>query len=125
MNLQTIELKAFVPARDFGLAQRFYRDLGFNLPWCSDELAYLYADGCSFLLQNRHGRALADPFTLHLLVEDVASWWRHIAEQRLAGRYGVRAVPPEDKPWGVRECVLVDPSGVEWRIGTSLAQIGD
>lgn len=29
MTLQTQELKAFVPARDFALAQRFYTELGF------------------------------------------------------------------------------------------------
>ena len=123
MNLETIELKAFVPAIDFGLGKRFYRDLGFNIPWSSEELAYLYAGNCSFLLQNTHGRAIAEPFTLHLLVEDVASWWQLVEEHRLAERYGVRAEPPGDRPWGVREFVLDDPSGVEWRIGTSIAQI--
>ena len=123
MNLDTIELKAFVPAPDFGLGMRFYRDLGFNLPWSSDELAYLYVGRCSFLLQNVHGRPLRDPFTMHLLVEDVASWWRHVEELRLAERYEVRTEPPEDKPWRVREFALTDPGGVVWRIGTSLAQI--
>jgi len=123
MNLETIEIKAFVPATDFELSKRFYRELGFNLPWSSDELAYLYAGSCSFLLQDIHGRTLAEPFMMHLLVEDVASWWRHVGEQRLAERYGIRTEPPEDKPWGVREFTLSDPSGVVWRIGTSIAQI--
>jgi len=123
MNLETIEIKAFVPASDFEFSKRFYRELGFNLPWSSDELAYLYAGNCSFLLQNIHGRPVRDPFMMHLLVEDVASWWQYVGEQRLAERYGVHTEPPEDKPWGVREFVLADPSGVIWRIGTSLAQI--
>lgn len=40
-HLKTIELKAFVPAQDFALSKQFYQDLGFHIPWSSDELAYL------------------------------------------------------------------------------------
>ena len=32
-------------------------------------------------------------------------------------RYGVRVVPPRDPPWGMRDFILFDPSGVLWRIG--------
>ena len=31
-DLRTIEIKAFVPARDMELSLRFYRDLGFQVP---------------------------------------------------------------------------------------------
>jgi predicted lactoylglutathione lyase len=30
-NLKTLEIKAFVPARDFALSKRFYEDLGFTI----------------------------------------------------------------------------------------------
>ncbi len=39
MNLDTVEIKAFVPARDFELSKRFYEDLGFSVAWSSDDLA--------------------------------------------------------------------------------------
>ncbi|HKJ88292.1 MAG TPA: glyoxalase, partial [Gammaproteobacteria bacterium] len=97
--------------------------LGFNIPWSSDELAYLYAGNCGFLLRDIHGRTLVDPFMLHLLVEDVASWWQRVTERNLPERYGLRAEPPGDRPWGVREFELEDTSGVIWRIGTSVAQL--
>jgi hypothetical protein len=51
-NLTTIEAKAFVPARDFALSKRFYQDLGFDLAWSDDHLAYLRHGNSSFLLQN-------------------------------------------------------------------------
>lgn len=41
-------------------------------------------------------------------------------DQQLVERYGVRADPPEDRPWGMRDFVLIDPSGVLWRIGTNI-----
>jgi hypothetical protein len=39
-NMTAVEIKAFVPARDFELSKRFYVDLGFELAWSSDDLAY-------------------------------------------------------------------------------------
>ena len=36
-NMTAVELKAFVPAKDFELSKRFYEDLGFSLAWDSDE----------------------------------------------------------------------------------------
>jgi len=119
-DLRTIEIKAFVPARDMELSLRFYRDLGFQVPWASDELAYLHAGDCSFLLQKFYVAEHAGNFMMHLLVADVGCWWRHVESQRLAERYGVRALPPEDRPWKIRDFVLTDPTGVLWRIGQNI-----
>jgi catechol 2,3-dioxygenase-like lactoylglutathione lyase family enzyme len=119
-DLRTVEIKAFVPARDMDLSLRFYRDLGFEAPWVSDELAYLHAGDCSFLLQKFFVPEHAGNFMMHLLVADVDAWWRHLESQGLSERYGVRALPPEDRPWKIRDFVLVDPSGVLWRIGQNI-----
>ena len=119
-DLRTVEIKAFVPARDMELSLRFYRDLGFEVPWASDELAYLHAGDCSFLLQKFHAPGHADNFMMHLLVADVDAWWRHVQQQRLVERSGVRAQPPEDRPWKIRDFVLADPDGVLWRIGQNI-----
>ena len=48
-NLTTIEVKAFVPARDFALSKQSYQDLGFELAWSNDNLAYLHHGNSSFL----------------------------------------------------------------------------
>ena len=37
-KLNAIEIKAFVPARDFALSKRFYADLGFSVAWSNDDL---------------------------------------------------------------------------------------
>ena len=124
MNLQTIEIKAFVPARDMDLSLRFYRDFGFEVAWSSDDLAYLHAGNCSFLLQKFYVAQHAGNFMMHMLVADVEAWWAHVQAQRLAERYGVRALPPEDRPWRIRDFVLVDPSGVLWRVGQNIGEPG-
>ena len=119
-DLRAVEIKAFVPARDMELSLRFYRDLGFEVPWSSDELAYLHVGDGSFLLQKFYVPQHAGNFMMHLLVADVDAWWRHVEGQRLAERYGVRVLPPADRPWKIRDFVLDDPTGVMWRIGQNI-----
>jgi catechol 2,3-dioxygenase-like lactoylglutathione lyase family enzyme len=70
-DMTTIEAKAFVPAKDFDLSKRFYQDLGFELAWSSDDLAYFRHGNSSFLLQNFYKKEHAANFMMHLLVKDV------------------------------------------------------
>ena len=116
-NMSTVEIKAFVPSKDFELSKRFYADLGFEMAWSSDDLAYFHADGSSFRLQRFYVKEHADCFMMHLLVEDVEAWWRHVNSQQLGQKYGVRVTPPGDRPWGIRDFTVDDPTGVLWRIG--------
>jgi uncharacterized glyoxalase superfamily protein PhnB len=111
-----IEIKAFVPARDFALSKQFYADLGFTIAWSDADLAYLRCGDCSFLLQNFYHPEHAGNFMMHLLVGDVEAWWRNVAKARLVSTYGVRAEPPADRPWGMRDFTITDPTGVLWRI---------
>jgi catechol 2,3-dioxygenase-like lactoylglutathione lyase family enzyme len=120
--MNAVEIKAFVPARDFALSLRFYVDLGFTIAWQSDDLACLHVDGCSFLLQRFYVKEHADNFMMHLVVPDVEAWWQHVVAQDIAVRYRVRALPPEDRPWGLRDFVIDDPTGVLWRIGQEIEE---
>ena len=54
-NLRTVELKAFVPARDFALSKRFYADIGFTMASDHDGIAYFHHENVSFLLQDFYG----------------------------------------------------------------------
>jgi len=115
-EMKAVEIKAFVPARDFALSKRFYEDLGFTVAWSSEDLAYLRHGESSFLLQNFYSPEHAGNFMMHLLVENVDAWWRHVEAQGLTAKYGVNAEPPAERPWGMRDFILVDPTGVLWRI---------
>ncbi|HSC83046.1 MAG TPA: VOC family protein [Pseudomonas sp.] len=119
-NLNSLELKTFVPAKDFAQAKAFYQALGFRLAWEADSVACFNHGHCSFLLQDFYQRELAENLMLHLLVEDVDAWWQQVQDSGLVERFGVRLHPLEDQPWGMRDFVLIDPSGVLWRIGQSI-----
>ncbi|QRR36301.1 VOC family protein [Hydrogenophaga sp. YM1] len=118
-DFDVIEMKPFVPAKDFELSQRFYQDVGFRLNWHNEQMAYLHHGSARFLLQNFYEQAFAENLMLHLLVKDVDAWRQRLAERGVAERYGVRIGAVEEQPWGMREFVLFDPCGVLWRIGQS------
>src|SRR5262245_44910053 len=121
-TMTTIEAKAYVPARDFALSKRFYQDLGFELVWSSDDLAYLRHRRSSFLLQNFYVAEHASNFMMHLLVADVEAWWRHVQSRGIVSTYGVFAEPPADRSWGLRDFPIADPTGVLWRIGQNMVK---
>ena len=116
MNLNSVELKAFLPSRDYALSQQFYLDLGFTRASCDDQLSYFHHGSCSFLLQNFYQRDLAENLMMHLLVEDVRAWHARLCDIRLAETYSVRLSEVCEQPWGMWDFTLHDPSGVVWRI---------
>src|SRR3954453_21211345 len=117
-NLATLEIKEFVPAKNFDLSKRFYQDLGFIVAWSSEALAYIRHGNTSFLLQEFPEGI--DNFMMHLLVQDVDAWWWHVQDQGIVAKYGVMIEPLSDKPWGLRDFAISDPSYVLWRIGQNI-----
>ena len=116
-RLKTVEIKAFVPAEDFDLSKRFYEALGFTIPWSDDTLAYVHHGNCSFLLQKFYVPEHAQNFQMHLLVENADDWHRNVEASGVMDRFSVRLSPPDNRPWGLRDFTLIDPTGVLWRIG--------
>lgn len=112
-----IDLKAFVPAKDFALSRRFYLDLGFKENWGNDQAAEFELGGFRFLLQNFYAKEHAENFMMHLMVEDADAWWAHIQATGLVEKYRpYMAKPPTLQPWGLRVLYLTDPTGVLWHI---------
>ena len=120
MNLTAVEIKAFVPAMDLEQSKQFYLALGFEVPWSSEDLAYVRHGNTSFLLQ-----AFSDPefiknFQMHLLVENVNDWHASVLDSGVIERFNVRVDAPQDQPWGMRDFALFDPSGVLWRVAQNI-----
>ena len=119
-KLNTVEIKAFVPAKDHARSIAFYQAIGFTLASNTQGVAYFHHGDCSFLLQDFHVPACSDNFMMHLLVESADDWYQHVLDSGVAQSFGVRVDPPQDQPWGMRDFVLIDPTGVLWRIGHNL-----
>lgn len=114
---KVFDLKAFVPARNYGLSRAFYRELGFAENWANSEVCEMELDGCRFLLQNFYVAKLAANFMLSLQVADLDEWWEFIKRIDLQARYDLHLVrAPALQPWGLRVLYLSDPSGVLWHL---------
>ena len=120
MNLAAVEIKAFVPSRDFEQSKQFYIALGFEIPWSSEDLAYVRHGETSFLLQAFYEPGHAENFQMHLLVENVDDWHAHVLSCGVRDRFGVDVGHPENRPWAMRDFTLFDPSGVLWRIAQNI-----
>jgi uncharacterized glyoxalase superfamily protein PhnB len=119
-ELKAVEIKAFVPAQDFALSMRFYQSIGFSVAWSSDALAEFRHGDTSFLLQNFFIKEHAHNFQMHFLVKSADDWHSRFKSLRIAEEFGVAIDEPQDRPWGMRDFTLSDPSGVLWRIGHRL-----
>ena len=116
-NLKISDLKAFVPAKDYELSRRFFKDVGFTEAWTSPQVTVFQLGGFGFLLQNFYSKEMAENLMLSVVAEDLDAWWEHLSGLGLEKAYpGVRLKPPADYPWGLREVHLIDPSGVLWHI---------
>lgn len=122
MNLATVDIKAFVPATDFPLAMEFYLALGFDIPWSSDDLAYVHYGDRAFLLQKFDRPSFVADFQMHLQVESADDWHAHVLASGVVERFGVQLGEPEDRPWAMRDFTLIDPSGVLWRVAQNIPQ---
>jgi uncharacterized glyoxalase superfamily protein PhnB len=117
VNLEPIEIKAFVPARELVESIAFYEALGFEATMESDGLAYLRYGKTSFLLSQFYNPEHANNFVMHMLVADADDLYRNAEASDVAKKFSVRLSPPDDRPWGIRDFTLIDPTGVLWRIG--------
>ncbi len=116
-NLDSSELKVFVPAKDYEVSKQFYKKLGFKINWESDDLAEVQVGESKFLLQNYYQVEWAENFMFHLLVDNVDDWWQELNDLGILTQFeGVRANPPKPESWGQTVVYLWGPSGELWHI---------
>lgn len=120
LNLKIIELKTFIPSKNFDLSLKFYNDIGFSTVWNNNQMALLDMEGFKFLLQRFYTRDFAENFVMHLLVDSADDWWKKLNEIIPSEKYDIRLTTPEDREWGLRDFTFLDPSGILWRVGNTI-----
>ena len=123
-NLTVNGLMAFVPAKDYQLARRFYRAMGFAETFTNDDVTGFRLEAARFLLQNFFNQEMADNFMLTLMVDDVEAWYQHLRAKLVPAFPDVKIRSPENYPWGLREVHVIDPSGVCWHIAQPIPGAG-
>jgi 2-C-methyl-D-erythritol 4-phosphate cytidylyltransferase len=108
------QIKAFVPARDLAVSRLFYEALGFTMTGDYGDVLHMQRGSTAFLLQHFYEPAHASNFVMSLLTDDLDGWYA--MAQPVAERFGTKIEAPGWKPWGLRDFVLLDPTGVLWRV---------
>lgn len=107
-----IDVRPFVPARDFERSRRFYLALGWAELWRGDGLALLSLGGSQFMLQDRYVQQWADNSMLTVEVASADDWYRHVTTVLQSGEFGESRVrEPQHEDWA-RVTYVWDPSGV-------------
>jgi hypothetical protein len=109
--------RPFLPAKEFETSLRFYKAIGFEAYPLGETLAELSLGTHAFLLQGYYVKEWAENTVMHVLVEDVGAWWRHIDSLALTRQFDVSPpAPPRVEPWGLTVAYVFDPSGVLWHL---------
>ena len=107
--------RPFLPAKEFETSLHFYKAIGFEAYPLGETLAELRLGTHAFLLQGHYNKEWAENTMMHILVEDVDAWWRHIDSLALSSQFDVSPpAPPRVEPWGLTVAYVFDPSGVLW-----------
>jgi len=118
--MKTIEIKAFVPSKDFELSKQFYQDLGFELASDSNGIAYFKSCNSGFLLQDFYEEKHAKNFMMHLLVDDIENFHSILKSSTIEQQYNIQISDILKQPWGMYDFCVVDPAGVLWRIAQNI-----
>jgi hypothetical protein len=117
--------RPFLPAKDFETSLRFYKAIGFEAYPLGDTMAELSLGTHAFLLQGYYVKEWADNMMMHVLVEDVDAWWRHIDSLALAKQFDVSPpAAPRVEPWGLTVAYVWDPSAVLWHFAEAATSEG-
>jgi len=107
--------RPFLPAKEFETSLRFYKEIGFQAFPLGETLAELSLGTHAFLLQGHYVKEWAENTVMHVLVENVQAWWRHIDSLALNRQFDVPPpAPPRVEQWGLTVTYVFDPSGVLW-----------
>jgi len=111
-----------MPCRDIAAAKAFYTRLGFL---CDDSHGdYMFVRWGESIEFHFFAAPDMDPLkdadSCYLRVDDVDGFYAKLAPFNLPNTGQPRLTAVENKPWGMRECALVDHSGTLLKIGTPL-----
>ena len=74
-NLDVLDVRPFIGAKDFDESRDFYVALGWRVTYESDDLRVLRLGDHSFYLQRYYQKDWCDNTMLHVSVRDVQSWF--------------------------------------------------
>ncbi|MDB5196575.1 MAG: bleomycin resistance protein [Flaviaesturariibacter sp.] len=109
-----LSLEPFIPSgKDFTGSKNLFLALGFAISWDSGDYIGFEKDGCRFILQRYDNQSFAENLMINVKITDAEAFWKEVTDKDLVKRFGIRAIPPKEQPYG-KEVVVIDLAGVCW-----------
>ena len=114
--MDVVNIKTFVPSKDYELSKLFYNELGFKPQFVTDDLTLFENGNACFFLQRFYNEELANNFMLQICVSDI-----HAAFELCSNsEHKTKITSVQDEPWG-KVFYLWGPAGELLHI----TQLGD
>ncbi|GGF80326.1 lactoylglutathione lyase [Alteromonas lipolytica] len=104
--MDVVDIKAFVPSKDYAISTAFYTEIGFVPSPVSDDLTLFQNGDCLFFLQRFYNPSLAQNFMLQICVQDIDSAY----QQCLQSVHKTKISSLQEESWG-RVFYLWGPAG--------------
>ncbi|ATD01563.1 MAG: lactoylglutathione lyase [Pseudomonadota bacterium] len=104
--MDVIDIKTFIPSKDYEVSLSFYAEIGFNSEYVSDDLTLFENGDCLFFLQRFYNEDLAKNFMLQICVADIYDAFELCSNSK----YKTKISPIQQMPWG-KVFYLWGPSG--------------
>lgn len=112
MTLRLDHAAPILPAVNYNRSLAFFKSLGFDITEY-DRYAVMRLGGADIHLQATTDRTQSENSVCYLYVGNVDIFYSVAIARGATSRQ-----PPTEREWGVRECAIVEPSGILLRIGT-------
>ncbi len=108
---EALDVKVFVPAKDFQRSLDFYKALGWKQLWVADDgsLAELELADNRMYLQDFYVKDWAWNFMIHVTVDDIEEWESKATQ--VAEQFGLKTNAMHDEEYALVAHIW-DPSGV-------------
>ena len=110
-HVDVVDIKTFVPSKDYQVSITFYSDLGFSCEKVTDDLTLFESGECAFFLQRFYQKQLAENLMLQLCVKDIESAFQLAS----SARHKQKITPVQNEPWG-KVFYLWGPVGELWHV---------
>ena len=112
MNI--IQIRTFIPSKDFETSKQFYQDLGFEILWNDQKMATIGTTTQNFFLQDYYVEEWANNFMLQMIVDDLDGLYTKAS--LLIEKYeGTKIKAIFDADYG-RTFHLIGPAGELWHM---------
>lgn len=112
--MKIIQIRTFVPSKDFEVSKQFYQDLGLDILWQNEELAEIGTPEQNFFLQKYYVEEWANNFMLQMFVDDLDALYAKA--KTLIERYeGTKIRDIFEADYG-KTFHLIGPAGELWHL---------